>query len=210
MQSNKTFKFEIKQYGEPGTFEGLASTYGNVDLGGDIVEPGAFYKTIQDKGGNFPILWQHNSDKPIGIGKVSDSANGLVIKGELVLESPTAREAYALLKAGVLKGLSIGYDKVRDEVKGAVRHLTELKLWEVSLVTFPMNEMAMVSAVKNQKDFLARLEAVEAEQSNLKALVERYAAQAPIVPPAAKYEEDAPELLHPPLDRIHKLLQGVQ
>src|SRR5947209_6087057 len=107
---HKDFRFELKSLTAEGTFEGLAAVYGNVDLGGDVIEPGAFQKTLVDKGGEVPILYQHDSSEPIGLGKLSDSREGLVVKGDLVLESPVAAKAYALLKKGVLKGLSIGYD----------------------------------------------------------------------------------------------------
>jgi len=70
---HKDFRFELKSLSDPGTFEGLAATYGDVDLGGDIIEPGAFQKTMADKGGEVPILWQHDQREPIGVGKLSDS-----------------------------------------------------------------------------------------------------------------------------------------
>jgi HK97 family phage prohead protease len=199
---NKTFKFEVKEMGEAGSFVGLASVYGNVDLGNDVVMPGAFTKTIHEKG-EVPILWQHDPREPIGIGRISDSPDGLVIKADLALESPTAAKAYALLKKGVLKGLSIGYDAVRDEIKAGVRHLKEVALWEVSLVTFPMNQMANVIAVKGEMaDFEKRL-------SDLEALVASHAAKfAPAMQPAAEHDKDAPEILHPSLDRIAQILRG--
>jgi phage head maturation protease len=106
----KTFKFELKDIGDAGTFVGMASVYGNKDLGGDVVEAGAFTKTLNDKNGEVPILWQHDMREPIGMGKLTDSADGLQIKGELALESPVAQKAHALLKKGVLKGL---VDRIR-------------------------------------------------------------------------------------------------
>jgi HK97 family phage prohead protease len=151
----KNFRFELKSLTAEGTFEGLAAVYGNIDLGGDVIEAGAFSKSISDKGGEVPILWQHDAREPIGLGKLSDSREGLVVKGELALESPVAQKAYGLLKRGVLKGLSIGYDAVKDRMVDGVRRLSEIKLWEVSLVTFPMNPTAQVTAVKGAED-LAR------------------------------------------------------
>jgi HK97 family phage prohead protease len=148
----KNFRFELKTLTEQGSFEGLAAVYGNVDLGGDVVEPGAFSKTLIDKNGEVPILWQHDSREPIGLGKLSDSREGLVVKGELALESPVAQKAYGLLKRGVLRGLSIGYDDIKSKMVDGVRRLSELKLWEISLVTFPMNPAAQVTAVKGVED----------------------------------------------------------
>lgn len=144
------FKFQIKQVNEDGTFEGVAAVYGNVDLGNDVIEPGAFTKTLKDKKSEVPLLWQHDPTEPIGKGVLTDSKEGLLIAGQLVLESDVARKAYALMKAGILKGLSIGYDTVVSEYDTAsdIRKLKELRLWEVSVVTFPMNPKAQVTAVK--------------------------------------------------------------
>jgi len=148
-------KLQIKSLDEAGKFTGLASTYGNVDLGGDIVVPGAFQKTLQDRGGEVPILFAHDSRQPVGLGKLNDTAAGLAIEGQLVLEVGKAKEAYSLLKAKVLRGLSIGYDAIKSDYKDGVRYLRELKLFEVSLVVMPMNELAQVSAVKTNEVNLA-------------------------------------------------------
>ena len=147
----RQFQFEIKSIGEDGTFVGLASTYGNVDLGGDMVMPGAFTKTLAEKGGAFPLLMVHNTSAPIGLATLTDSAQGLMVRGELVLEADGAKSAYALLKKGVIRGLSIGYDTVKSVMAGGVRQLSELKLWEISLTAFPMNPEAVVSGVKSEE-----------------------------------------------------------
>jgi HK97 family phage prohead protease len=146
---NRSFKLEVKSLTDQGVFTGMASVFGNVDLGGDVIEPGAFTRTLQHKGGEVPILFSHDTRQPIGLGKVQETKAGLEITGELVLQSSKAMEAYHLMKKGVLKGLSIGYDSVKDTVTSGIRHLHEVKLFEVSLVVFPMNEMAMVSSVKS-------------------------------------------------------------
>jgi HK97 family phage prohead protease len=149
-QATKDFRFLIKAVDEKGTFTGLAAVYGNLDLGGDIIAPGAFTKTIREKGGKVPILWQHDQREPIGLGTLEDSAEGLLIHGDLVMESPVAQKAYALMKKEVLKGLSIGYDTIVSEwdSDNEIRTLKEVRLWEVSLVTFPMNPLAQVNDVK--------------------------------------------------------------
>lgn len=144
--------FDIKEVSETGSFEGLASVYGNVDLGLDIIEPGAFKEFYRTKDGKIRILDGHNPRVPIGKGEVIDSHLGLVIKGQLVLETGPARNVHALMKAGVIDGLSVGYDilpggsKIDDQ---GVRHLSSLKLWEVSATPFPMNPKAQVLGVKN-------------------------------------------------------------
>ena len=149
----KDFKLRLKGSVDEttGSFKGIASVYSNVDLGGDVVDRGAFDKTLRE-GRAFPLLWQHNPSLPIGSVQISDSDVGLQVDGKLVLEDPQARIALAHLKAQTIKGLSIGFDTIKDFVENGVRHLKELRLWEVSVVTFPMNEAAMVTSVKSIDD----------------------------------------------------------
>jgi len=155
-------KLQVKTLDEQGRFVGLASVYNNVDLGGDVVVPGAFQKTLQDRGGEVPILFAHDSRQPVGLGTLKDTAAGLAIEGQLVLEVGKAKEAYSLLKAKVLRGLSIGYDAVKSDYKDGVRYLRELKLFEVSLVVMPMNELATVTALKGNENLDAEIKAFQA------------------------------------------------
>ena len=148
--------FEIKELSDSGSFEGIASTYGNVDLGGDIVEPGAFKEMVLTKDGKIRVLAGHDTRAPIGKGIVTDTHVGLAIKGQINLAISRARDTYEMMKDGVIDGLSIGFDirpggaQIRED---GVRLLKDLKLWEVSLVTFPMNPSAQVSAVKSIPQF---------------------------------------------------------
>ncbi len=98
------------------------------------------------------LLWQHQWEKPIGvITALFEDALGLYMKGKLLLEVAQAREAYALLKAGVVRGLSIGYSvkRSRRNPDSGIRELLDLNLWEISLVTMPANEAAQVTVVKS-------------------------------------------------------------
>jgi HK97 family phage prohead protease len=142
------FNVQIKALAEDGSFEGKLAVYSKVDLGGDNILPGAFTKTIQERGDKVPLLWQHNSDEPIGVLTLVDGPDALSVKGQLLMELDQAKRAYLLLKAGVIKGLSIGFDTIKDSVENGVRQLKELRLWEGSIVTFPMNEAAMVTSIK--------------------------------------------------------------
>jgi Escherichia/Staphylococcus phage prohead protease len=150
-KNTKQLRIAIKQVNEDGTFEGQLAVYNNVDLGKDLIEPGAFTKTIQEHGSEVPLLWQHYVDEPIGTLQLVDGPDALSVKGKLLLDLPTAKKAYLLLKAKVIKGLSIGYDTIKDSIDSGVRHLKELRLWEGSIVTFPMNELAIVTDVKGLK-----------------------------------------------------------
>lgn len=155
----KDFKFDLKSADDTGTFEGYLSVFNVEDQGGDLVEPGAFRKTIKDRGGVFTLLWQHDHKSPIGTFKAEEDAYGLKIFGRFILAVKQAQEAYELLKAGALNGLSIGFKAIQDPVVSGVRHLKEVKLYEGSLVTFPMCLEAQVSSVKSieEKDTFAEV-----------------------------------------------------
>jgi HK97 family phage prohead protease len=112
---------------------------------------GAVTKTLQENP-EVPIFWVHNYVKvPIGIGRLTrDGKKGVRIEGELFLEtSELAREVFGAMKAGAVKGLSIGYNTLKRTFKGAVRHLQEIAIGEVSLCPFPMNPLAEVDGVKD-------------------------------------------------------------
>ncbi len=126
-----------------------AAIFHNVDGGNDIVMPGAFTKSMKTR--SPAMLWQHKSDQVIGVwDEVRETPEGLFVKGRL-LETTQGNDAYILAKAGALKGMSIGYgtkEAASIDRKTGVRQLKELDLWEVSLVTFPMNELAAITRVK--------------------------------------------------------------
>lgn len=150
----KSFRFEIKEVSDAGVIEGYASVFNNVDEGGDKIAPGAFMETIaaaNQEGRKVKMLWQHNPDWPVGVWDVlEEDGNGLRVKGPLVLDVERAREAHALTKVGAIGGLSIGYRTVESRKEGNIRILEKLDLYEVSLVTFPMNRAAKITAVKGE------------------------------------------------------------
>ncbi|HKK35351.1 MAG TPA: HK97 family phage prohead protease [Paracoccaceae bacterium] len=136
---------------EDGVLEGYASFFGAEDQGGDVVSPGAFAKSLaalKAAGRSVKLLWQHDPAEPIGVWDlVSEDARGLRVKGRLLAEVARGAEALALLRAGAVDGLSIGYRVVKAARRPeGGRLLTEIELWEVSLVTFPMLPEARASA----------------------------------------------------------------
>jgi len=148
--------FEMKEMAGDGTFEGVASIYNREDLGGDVILRGAFTKTLNDSS-TVPILWQHQSDEVIGSGEVSEERNKIIVRGKLDIENdPVAKKAHGKLKAGLIKGLSIGFSAIKvkyiETEERIVRHIQELKLWEISVVTFPALEAARVTRVKSIDD----------------------------------------------------------
>jgi HK97 family phage prohead protease len=146
------FGLDLKGLSEAGVLEGYASTYHNVDRVGDVIQPGAFTKTLQEQGGKFPLLGDHDPRVRAGVALLEDRPTGLKLKGLLNLGSTAGRELYAELKFfaehGLGMGLSIGFVAVKDRWVNGVRHLLEVALWEVSCTTFPANPKATGTAVK--------------------------------------------------------------
>ena len=156
---HKSVALDLKR--EPdddGMFEGYASVFGVVDQGMDVVERGAFAKSL-GTGRKVKMLWQHDQAQPIGVfDKVEEDERGLYVRGRLLKEVAKGREAMALLRAGAIDSMSIGYRVVdaAPEGDGMVRRLKEIDLHEISLVTFPMLPDAKVTAVKSietERDF---------------------------------------------------------
>lgn len=153
----RTFGFEFKEVSEDGIIRGYASTFGNMDLGFDIVDKGAFKKTLKENM-HVPVLADHDPTKQVGWNlSASEDNTGLAVEADLDIKNvQLAKERYSLarkaLELGAKAGISIGYSTIKaepDSKNPSVRRLKELKLWEYSLVTFPMNTEAMVTAAKS-------------------------------------------------------------
>ena len=151
MMDYKNAAFKLKKAEDDGTFEGYASVFGVVDQGNDVVERGAFEKSLATR--TPKMLWQHDPSQPIGVWtEVREDNHGLFVKGQLLPDVDKGREALALLRSGAMDGMSIGYRTVKalaEDVGDRVRKLLELDLWEISLVTFPMLIQAQVTDVKS-------------------------------------------------------------
>ena len=131
----------------PGAFDGTLSTYGNVDLVGDVCEKGCFDETLELNGPHRPMLWQHDDGEVIGSFDIVATKDSLDIDGSFNLDVQRGREGHSLLKRGDINGLSIGYralDYYYDS--DGIRHLTAVDLLEGSLVTFPANTLARAQA----------------------------------------------------------------
>lgn len=136
-----------------GEFEGYASLFGVMDLGRDVVMPGAFRETIEKRGASgVRLLWQHDPAQPLGSWtEIAEDQCGLYVRGALDLDQAKSREALSLMQKGALDGLSIGYrtEIERKDPATGLRRLERIDLWEISLVTFPLLPQARVSAVKS-------------------------------------------------------------
>ena len=137
-----------------GIFSGYASLFGKVDLGKDVVERGAFARSIEKRGaGGIRMLFQHDPNEPIGTWmEVREDARGLFVRGRLSKAVTRSREILGLMRGGALDGLSIGFKTVRarNDVAAGVRRIVEADLWEISVVTFPMLPEARIQTVKGR------------------------------------------------------------
>lgn len=239
MKQYLAFKFTVDQAEEDSTtgyLKGYAAVFGNVDQGLDVIHKGAFSKTIKDNNGIFPYLLDHDPTKPAGYMKgTKETDKGLYYEAELKLHDPLVKQRYELAKMsldlGKPMGNSIGYSPVKydfsrqdgDQNKPMVRNLKEIRLYEGSSVTFPMNELAGVTAAKalqahlmcqtmlrnatpeQIKGVFESLQANGYDESVVKKALEELGVALP-EPPAAKPSPD-PELLQS-VDKLIKSLRA--
>ncbi|MBK1625364.1 HK97 family phage prohead protease [Afifella marina] len=159
LAATATLRQSLEEIGADGRFSGYASLFGRRDLAGDIVMPGAFATSLKTRGAaGIRMLFQHDPAEPIGVWEeIAEDRRGLFVRGRLTLDVVRAREVHALLKAGGLDGLSIGYRTLRGrkDRRGGIRRLYEIDLWEVSIVTFPMLTEARIASVKTDEPGLS-------------------------------------------------------
>jgi HK97 family phage prohead protease len=169
-ETGNVLNLDLKAVSDDGLFVGYASVFGERDLGGDIVSAGAFQKSLASRPpARVRMLREHNVREPIGTWtEIVEDAKGLKVTGKLVLDTVAGRETHALMKAGALDGLSIGYrtkSARMDRAKNA-RLLDEIDLHEISVVTFGMLPSATVTAVKSQS-FRDLVEAINATRQRI-------------------------------------------
>jgi uncharacterized protein len=143
---------QLQTRNDDGVFEGYASLFNRPDLGLDVVAPGAFRTSLTQRGAaGVRMLYQHDPTQPIGVWeRIHEDARGLFVRGRLTLEVAKAREVRALMKAGAIDGLSIGFKALKGRRDGAsgLRRLIDVDLWEISVVTFPMLPEARIASAK--------------------------------------------------------------
>lgn len=130
---------------------GYASLFWTRDLNDDVTAAGAFAESLAKRGpAGVKMLCQHVGERPIGVwDEVAEDARGLFVRGRILEATPEARMCAALVRAGAMDGLSIGFRtvKARPDESGRLRVLTGIDLWEVSIVTFPMLPGARLKAL---------------------------------------------------------------
>ena len=138
-----------------GEFEGLASVFGSPvqSYVPTVIESGSFAKTLRENANRVKILLQHRVETPIGRPlKLEETPEGLYVRGK-ISDTKDGRDALVLMRDGVLDAMSIGFDPIRWEMRRHEddgqdwRHLSEIKLWEISVVTFPADPRAVITNV---------------------------------------------------------------
>lgn len=136
-----------------GTFSGYASVFNEVDLGNDSVAPNAFTKSLSKRSASdIRMLFQHNPDEPIGVWEeIIQTEHGLKVRGRITQSVSRGAEVLELMRAGAIDGLSIGFKTIRakQDKSQNIRRILEADLWEISIVTFPMQETARIENVKS-------------------------------------------------------------
>jgi hypothetical protein len=174
MTETKSLTFKVNATDDSlGRFSGIASTYGNRDQVNDVMVRGCFDRSIAEKGKHFPLLWSHSMDEVIGSFDVTSTEDALRIEGKFNMGVQRGKEGYALLKAGDISGLSIGFTiKDCDWDADGNRLIKEADLWEVSLVAFPCNLEAYAEAkhmkMDTRKDYS---DMTEEEREKLKQII---------------------------------------
>lgn len=153
----KIIKTKITGSVDPhGFYTGYASVFGNVDLDGDVIQKGAFKKTIKEKKGKAVILWFHNPSEPIGLAQVEEDDRGLKVSGQLNLDVMRGRDAHSLMRQEVMIDHSFGFDTIKEGTEDRdgreVRVIKEVKLYEISPlpIGFAANPEAGISMVKRR------------------------------------------------------------
>ncbi|MCF1251950.1 HK97 family phage prohead protease [Pseudomonas putida] len=151
--ANLECPFELKAVDEAGNFEGYAAVFNNVDLGDDVIVPGAFTRVKSTRQGKLKLALYHDLTRLVGSADFTSDDHGLLLKGQVNLKVSYARDAYELMKDEVLDSMSIGFNTLKadfEERAGRrVRVIKEAELWEASFVPFGMNPEAQVLSVKS-------------------------------------------------------------
>ncbi|QDM32716.1 HK97 family phage prohead protease [Tardiphaga sp. vice352] len=142
---------------DDGQITGNAWPFGSADSVGDIITKGAFGIILAD----LPILYQHNPADLVGTWtEATETEEGLAVKGQLHLDHPRARSVRAMLKSGLVSGLSIGFRTKAATKQGRNRIISALDLAEISLVQNPSHPRARINSIKSQSAALAVAELI--------------------------------------------------
>ena len=135
-----------------GIVKGYGSVFGNIDSDGDIINKGAYSKTISENGKRVKYLYQHDMDRPLGkMVDLYEDEKGLIFEASIP-KTQLGADVMELMKAGVITENSVGILPITKEIIGDNRHINEVKLFEISAVTLAANDQAMILDVKGNID----------------------------------------------------------
>ena len=136
-----------------GVVKGYGSVFGNVDSDGDVINKGAYKKTIQENSQRIKYLYQHDMDKPLGkMVHLEEDDKGLIFEAQIP-KTQLGKDVVELMKAGVITENSVGILPIQKEMgSDGYRHINEVKLFEISAVTLAANDQAMIMDVKGNVD----------------------------------------------------------
>jgi len=138
-----------------GIVKGLGSVFGNIDSDGDIIEKGAYSKTIQENRNRIKYLYQHRLDKPIGkMTELNETDSALEFVAEIAIKTRLGKDVFEMIKAGVISENSVGFRTVKEQYDQVekVNRIKEVKLYEISAVTLAANPLALIEGVKSIED----------------------------------------------------------
>ncbi len=194
---------EFKVNRDKRVIEGYASTFGNRDLVNDVVVKGAYKNTLMARGGKIKAMRDHKY--PIGkITHAEEDSTGLYVRKD-ISDTPLGQETVTLVEDGVLDSMSIGYETVKADYELHVdgrkaRMLKELKLREVSVVTFPANEAALILGVKSLADLDQLMQEIKTGQFDpetaarlLRQAADKLLTLEPVTPAADDSAKQTPE-----------------
>lgn len=203
MIERKQMKFRLEDTDETGVFWGYAGRTSK-DADNDVIQSGAYSKSIQEQG-IFPLLWFHRPDTPVGkISELREDEQGLFVKGELDLDIQKGAEIFSGIRKGYLNSMSVGFNLVKSHMNGNVRHITEARLREVSIVTrnFAANSGALITDFKSLSDNLEFIQTLSADSDitpeQITATIKHLQALLPEPEestPAAQPSDDTAELM---------------
>ncbi|MDY7025193.1 MAG: HK97 family phage prohead protease [Pseudomonadota bacterium] len=168
---------EVKKADDGGNFSGWASTFGNVDLGNDVIAKDATVTAKTGQNGRIKLFLYHDYQKPVGTAEFKVSSDGIWVDGKINTSVTYAKDAYELMKDGALDEMSIGFnttDYHTEKRDGAdVRVIKSLELWEASIVPYGMNPQAQIQSVKSIRDFEAQLRSLGYSQKDAKTIASK-------------------------------------
>jgi HK97 family phage prohead protease len=151
----KSADIALRDVSRNGRFEGYASLFSREDLGRDVIVPGAFRETLARRGARgIRLLYQHDPAEPIGTwDRIHEDARGLFVRGRIMSEVTRGREVLALMHEGAIDGLSIGFHatKAHRDRRTGIRRIETIDLWEISVVTFPMQPEARIRTMTDRE-----------------------------------------------------------